>query len=102
MTKSEARQLAAGYAWGVEDTILAELRELRRTAVPHGQLSGTGSFLFATAFADQQDKYNKGNAGMMPSVGHAYANWQRSGGQSLDYVPEPVTVLPRGSEEQGA
>jgi hypothetical protein len=78
MTKTEAFSLASGFAWAAEEF------SGKPTATPDGT---AGDFAFATAYAQRREAFDAPGSGvtMMPSVGHAYANWQRSGGATVDY-----------------
>ena len=72
MTRTEARQLALGYAWGTGAT--AASPDLR-----------AGDVLFAEAFADAYVEWS-GNA---VDVEHAWETWQASGGHAVS-VSEPL------------
>jgi hypothetical protein len=75
---------ALGYAWGREDA--SHVKTSAALALPQRHHPGTtGAFAFATAYADESDKFNRSpsRAAYLPSVSLAYENWQDSAGATV-------------------
>ena|ERR1017187_2960238 len=79
--RSNANDLALGYAWGTEDGTGI------KTA---SAIEGHGPFAFAEAFANAWEDYNQERRGMMTSVTSAYRTWQDTNGATIDQVCPPT------------
>jgi hypothetical protein len=75
MNHNDAMFQALGYAWGHEDA-----SGDCTWATPENP---TGSFAFATAYAQGWDEYNEDWRGMMTSLRSAYARWQATGPDNM-------------------